>query len=156
MITDTKGPKPPNRIETHHAFSTPAAAWEFMRACHANGLMAGYPGLEASNIVRVLRAASRGHLALLDHGTQEAFEECGEVFLAPTDRPLDIQGRRQGARWVCSRSHWDRHFDTLFAARIVSNAPPHVASNAPPAGDANVTCDAPPVPLTARQVASKT
>lgn len=64
------------------------------------------------------RPTSRGHIAWLDGGAREAFEQSGEVFIAPADRPIDIHGYRQGARWECSRSHWNRYYDAVFASRV--------------------------------------
>lgn len=65
-----------------------------------------------------MQPESKGHVAWLDDGTREAFEQSGEVFIAPSDRPLDIHGFRQGARWECSRAHWNRYFNQIFADRI--------------------------------------
>lgn len=61
---------------------------------------------------------SKGHIAWLDDGAREAYEQGGEVYLAPSDRPLDIHGYRQGGRWEASRAHWERYFDALFRSRV--------------------------------------
>lgn len=119
-------------IETRHEFGTSEAAWRFMRDCDANGSAPGYPALDNTNAVRVLRQASVGHVAVLDGGSREAFEQCGEIFISPADRPLDIHGRRQGARWECSRAHWDRYYDTLYAARVESTSRPTDTSASKP------------------------
>lgn len=62
--------------------------------------------------------ASAGHIAWLDDGTREAYEQGGEVYIAPSDRPLDIHGYRQGGRWESSTAHWKRYFDALFKPRV--------------------------------------
>lgn len=67
-----------------------------------------------------MREASKGHVDWLDGGSREAFEQGGEVFFAPSSNPIDIHGYRQGARWECSRTHWDRYFDAVFASRVAS------------------------------------
>ena len=62
---------------------------------------------------------SVGHLAWLDGRTKEAYVHGDEVYIAPTSYPLDTEGRRQGARWESSLSHWKRYYDTLWKARVV-------------------------------------
>lgn len=61
---------------------------------------------------------SEGHIAYLDDGQREAFEQDGEVFLAPTHAPIGLDGYRQGGRWECSRPHWDRYFEAIFKPRV--------------------------------------
>lgn len=61
---------------------------------------------------------SLGHLAWLDDRTKEAYVHGGEVYLAPTSYPLDTEGRRQGARWESSLSHWKRYYDALWKDRV--------------------------------------
>ena len=59
---------------------------------------------------------SRGSLGVNVDG--EYFERDGQVYRAPRYCPLDVDGYRQGARWECTRAHWDRFFATVYAARI--------------------------------------
>jgi hypothetical protein len=64
------------------------------------------------------RVPSIGHLAWLDDGSKEAYEQGGEVYLAPTSYPINMGGHRQGARWECSIGHWHRHYDELWKPRV--------------------------------------
>ena len=59
---------------------------------------------------------SKGHIAIQDteFGSFEWFEQSGQVFKASVKNPLDLLGYRQGARWECSRKHFDRYKDTLL------------------------------------------
>jgi hypothetical protein len=50
---------------------------------------------------------SAGHIAFAYGGTVEYFERSGEVYRAPMDNVLDVDGYRHG-RWECSRGRWDR------------------------------------------------
>jgi hypothetical protein len=65
------------------------------------------------------RAPSKGHLAWIDDYSSEAYVQNNEVFVAPSSRPLDAHGHRQGARWESSRSHWSRYYDAVWRSRVV-------------------------------------
>jgi hypothetical protein len=49
---------------------------------------------------------SIGHLAFI--GPFEYFIRHGEIYRAPAANPLDINGIRQGARFECPASQWER------------------------------------------------
>ena len=56
---------------------------------------------------------SKGHIGFYG-GTNyivayELFEHEGQVYRAPAANPVALNGLRCGARWQCSRSHFDRH-----------------------------------------------
>ncbi len=61
---------------------------------------------------------SKGHLAWLDDGQREAYEQDGEIYIASVHNAIDVDGYRHG-RWECSRKHWDRYYDTVFKSRVV-------------------------------------
>jgi hypothetical protein len=37
-----------------------------------------------------------------------------DVFIAPANAPLDIDGNPMGSRWECSKTHFDRYRETVF------------------------------------------
>lgn len=64
---------------------------------------------------------SAGHLGWIESAASrdlalEVYEQEGQVYIANAANPLDVWGFRQGGRWECSRSHWDRNVDHDFGA----------------------------------------
>jgi hypothetical protein len=56
---------------------------------------------------------SKGHIGFYGGHSHvvayELFEHEGQVYRAPAANPVALNGLRCGARWQCSRSHFDRH-----------------------------------------------
>jgi len=40
----------------------------------------------------------------------------GNVYLAPIDAQMDVDGYPMGARWECSQKHWE-HYKDVFTKR---------------------------------------
>jgi len=38
----------------------------------------------------------------------------GEIFIAPINAVLDINGLPMGSRWECSLNHWERYASTVY------------------------------------------
>ena len=45
----------------------------------------------------------------------EAWQIGDEVFIRRGPGPMDVDGTPSGVRWECSRTHWDRYFDTVWS-----------------------------------------
>lgn len=67
---------------------------------------------------------SKGHICFQERQHSSAPWEWidfrGEVYRAPSDRPLDRDGFRMGSRWECSRVQFDRCRSFLIPGDTIS------------------------------------